>query len=72
VAKIDKAFIDTSELFPFTVMDLLLTLADQFVWTRIWTDELLDGWERVIVETKHRAPNRRSRLPTPYAYFGSR
>lgn len=52
MAKIDKVFIDTSELFPFTIMDLLLTLAEQFVFTWVWTDELLDEWERVIVETR--------------------
>lgn len=56
MAKIDKVLIDTSELFPFTIMDLLLTLAEQFVFTWVWTDELLDEWERAIVETKHRTP----------------
>jgi predicted nucleic acid-binding protein len=57
VAKIDKVFIDTSELFPFTIMDLLLTLAEQFVFTWVWTEELLDEWERVIVDTTHRTPD---------------
>ena len=57
MAKIDKVFIDTSELFPFTIMDLLLTIAEQFVFTWVWTEELLDEWERVIVDTTHRTPD---------------
>ena len=72
VAKIDKVFIDTSELFPFTIMDLLLTLAEQFVFTWVWTDELLDEWERVIVDTKHRTPESAKSVTTAVrAHFES-
>ncbi len=49
VARLERVFIDTSELFPFTVMDVLLTLSEDFLFTWVWTDELLDEWEAVIV-----------------------
>jgi len=35
-------FIDTSELFPFTIMDVLLSAAEDLLFTWLWTDELLD------------------------------
>lgn len=44
-----RVFIDTSELFPFTIMDVLLTLSEDLLFTWVWTDELLDEWEAVIV-----------------------
>lgn len=50
----ERLFIDTSELFPFTIMDVLLTLSENLLFTWIWTDELLDEWERVIVERGRR------------------
>jgi predicted nucleic acid-binding protein len=50
VARIDRVFIDTSELYPFTVMDVLLTMSEDLLLTWVRTDELLDEWERVIVE----------------------
>jgi len=49
VARLQRVFIDTSELFPFTSMDVLLTLSEDFLFTWGWTDELLDEWEEVIV-----------------------
>jgi len=49
VARLQRVFIDTSELFPFMVMDVLLTLSEDFLFTWTWTDELLDDWEGVIV-----------------------
>ena len=42
MARLERVFIDTSELFPFTVMDVLLTLSEDFLFTWVWTDELLD------------------------------
>ncbi len=50
MARIDRVFIDTSELYPFTIMDLLLTMSEELLFTWVWTDELLAEWERVIVE----------------------
>ncbi len=49
-------FIDTNELFPFTIMDLLLTLAEDFLFTWVWTDEILDEWEEVIIREGRRTP----------------
>lgn len=49
-----RVFIDTSELYPFSVMDVLLTMSENFLFTWVWTDELLDEWERVIVEDRQR------------------
>lgn len=42
MARIDRVFIDTNELFPFTVMDVLLTLSEDRLLDWVWTDELLD------------------------------
>lgn len=49
-----KVFADTSVLFPFSVMDLLLTLSENRLLEPVWTDELLDKWARVIVREHHR------------------
>jgi hypothetical protein len=56
VARLLRVFIDTCELFPFTIMDVLLTLAEDFLFTWTWTDELLDEWEHVIVREGKRTP----------------
>lgn len=40
MTRLQRVFIDTSELFPFTIMDVLLTLAEDFLFTWTWTDEL--------------------------------
>ena len=45
-----RVFVDSNELFPFTVMDLILTLAEDQLFEFVWSEELLDEWERVIVE----------------------
>ena len=46
---LDRVFVDSNELFPFSVMDLVLLLAEHRLIDFVWTDELLDEWERVIV-----------------------
>lgn len=51
-----RIYVDTSVLFPFSVMDLFLALAEDHVHHLLWTDELLDEWERVIVREHHRSP----------------
>ncbi len=56
MARLPRVFIDTSELFPFTIMDVLLTLAEDFLFTWVWTDEVLDEWEGVIVREGRRTP----------------
>ena len=51
-----RVYVDTSVLFPFSVMDLVLALAEDSVHHVLWTDELLDEWERVIVREHQRTP----------------
>jgi len=51
-----RIFVDTNVLFPFSVMDLLLALSEDGVHTVVWTDALLDEWERVIVDEQRRTP----------------
>ena len=56
MARRERVFIDTSELYPFTIMDVLLTLSENLLFEWVWTDELLEEWERVIVEDHQRTP----------------
>lgn len=67
-----RVFIDTSELYPFTIMDVLLTMSENFLFTWVWTDELLDEWERVIVEDEQRtAESARSVTDAVRSWFKS-
>lgn len=71
VARLQRVFIDTSELFPFTIMDVLLTMAEDLLFTWVWTDELLDEWQRVIVRESKRTPeSARSVADAVRSYFG--
>lgn len=47
---------DTNVLFPFSLMDLLLALAEDAVIDLVLTDRLLTEWQRVIVREGHRTP----------------
>lgn len=52
-------------------MDLLLTLSEDFLFTWVWTDELLDEWEHIIVREGVRAPeSARSVTDAVRAHFG--
>lgn len=51
-----RVFVDTNVLFPFSVMDLMLALTEDAIHEVIWTDALLDEWERVIVRERRRSP----------------
>lgn len=50
-----RVLVDTSVLFPFSVMDLMLALSEDAVHQVPWTDDLLDEWERVIVREQQRS-----------------
>jgi excisionase family DNA binding protein len=52
-----RVFVDTNVLFPFSVMDLMLALTEDGIHDVMWTDALLDEWERVIVESQRRSPD---------------
>lgn len=71
VARPQRVFIDTNELFPFTIMDILLTMAEDFLFTWVWTDELLAEWEEVIVREGSRTPaSAASVVSVVRTYFG--
>lgn len=71
MARPQRVFIDTSELFPFTIMDVLLTLSEDFLFTWVWTDDLLDEWEQVIAREGVRTPeSARSVTDAVRAHFG--
>jgi hypothetical protein len=57
-----RVFIDTNVLFPFSVMDLMLALTEDAVHEVVWTDALLDEWERVIVEQQRRSAESAARI----------
>jgi excisionase family DNA binding protein len=52
-----RVFIDTNVLFPFSVMDLMLALTEDGIHDVMWSDDLLNEWERVIVREHHRSPD---------------
>jgi predicted nucleic acid-binding protein len=53
-------------------MDLLLTLCEEHLFDWVWSDELLDEWEHVIVREKHRsAASARSVTAAVRTWFGS-
>ncbi|GIH71858.1 PIN domain-containing protein [Sphaerimonospora thailandensis] len=57
-----RVFIDTNVLFPFSLMDLMLALTEDSVHTMVWTDHLLEEWERVIVREQRRSTPSASRI----------
>lgn len=71
MARLQRVLIDTSELFPFTIMDLLLTLSEDLLFTWAWTDELLNEWEEVIVREGKRTPESAASVAAAVrAHFG--
>lgn len=52
----ERLYLDTNVLFPMTLMDLLLAMAEDFHHDILWSDFLPDEWERVIVRERHRTP----------------
>ena len=71
MARLQRVFIDTSELFPFTIMDVLLTLAEDFLFTWVWTDQLLDEWTEIIVREGKRTPESAASVAAAVrAHFG--
>jgi excisionase family DNA binding protein len=52
-----KVFVDANVLYPSSVMDLLLALTEDGIHDVLWTEELLDEWERVIVRGGSRSPD---------------
>ena len=66
-----RVVVDTSVLFPFSVMDLMLTLAENGVHEVLWTEALLAEWERVIVGEQGRTAESAAKITTDIRnYFG--
>jgi hypothetical protein len=63
VTRRDRVFVDANELFPFRVMDLVLSLAEDLLLDFMWSDELLAEWEQVIVREGRERPRRPARSP---------
>ncbi len=51
----ERVFADTNVVFPFSIMDLLLGMAEDGIHNFIWSNDLLDEWQRVIVENNQRS-----------------
>lgn len=60
---------DCNVLFPFSVMDVLLALSEDGLHEVIWTDDLLDEWERVIVREHKRSPESAARITSAVREF---
>ena len=52
-AKRDRVFADTATLYPISIADLILRLAEIHVIEFVWSDHLLDEVTRVLVDDKH-------------------
>jgi predicted nucleic acid-binding protein len=59
---VERLYLDTNVLFPMTLMDLMLSMAEDFHHDLLWSDFLLDEWERVIVREQRRTPEQASAI----------
>jgi predicted nucleic acid-binding protein len=59
-----RVLADTNVLYPFSLMDLMLALSQDRIHTLLWSDRLLDEWERVIVREQHRSPQAAAAIAT--------
>lgn len=64
-----RVLADTNVPFPFSVMDLLLALSEDGVHEVLWTYDLLEGWERVIVREQKRSPESASQDARPVQHL---
>lgn len=59
-----RVFVDTNVLFPFSLMDLNLSLAADYIHDLVWSDRLIDEWQRVITREGHRTTEAAMRIAT--------
>jgi len=52
VTRVERVFVDTNTLYPISITDLVLRLAEAVMFDLIWSDHLLAEVERVLVERK--------------------
>ena len=48
----DRVYVDTATLYPISIADLVLRLAEIGIIELVWTDYLLDETTRVLVDDK--------------------
>jgi len=59
---LERLYLDTNVLFPMTLMDLMLSMAEDFHHDVLWSDFLLEEWERVVVREQRRTPEQASAI----------
>jgi predicted nucleic acid-binding protein len=52
---VQRIFVDTNVLFPFSVMDVLLALTEDGIHEVLWTEALLEEWARVVTRDHGRS-----------------
>ena len=52
MARLERVFVDTATLYPISLADLVLRLAEFGMYDLLWSDHLLAEIERVLVEYK--------------------
>ena len=52
MTRVERVFVDTNTLYPISVADLVLRLAEAGTFDLIWSDHLLAEVERVLLERK--------------------
>jgi len=56
--RLERVFVDTATLYPISLADLVLRLAEAGMYDLVWSDHLLTEVERVLVERKGLTPER--------------
>lgn len=52
MARVERIFVDTATLYPISLADLVLRLAELGMYDLVWSDHLLSEVERVLVSRK--------------------
>jgi predicted nucleic acid-binding protein len=58
--RLDRVFVDSATLYPISLADLVLRLAEAGMFDLLWSDHLLDEIQRVLVDKKG-LPNQSAR-----------
>ena len=64
-----RVFLDTNVLFPFSLMDFMLALAEDEIHEVLWSEHLLAEWERVIVRENHRTADAAAKIANDIRRF---
>jgi len=59
---VERLYLDTNVLFPMTLMDLMLSMAEDFHHDLLWSAFLLAEWERVVIRQQRRTPEQASAI----------